>query len=49
MLSLRKDNGERQGEKEPNTRTKHKAIICIDRNKFIELIADGRTFLTGLM
>lgn len=48
MVSLRKDKGERQGEKEPNTRTKHKAIICIDRNKFIELIAEGSPFLTEL-
>lgn len=27
-MCVTKEKGERQGEKEPNTRTKHKAIIC---------------------
>lgn len=28
---VKKERGERQGEKEPNTRTKHRAIICTER------------------
>lgn len=43
---MTKERGEMQGEKEPNTRTKHRAIICTERAKTLVLINNNNNTQT---